>query len=422
MNVLLQQAVIIDSNSPYNGQKKDILIKNGKIAQIASHIEKGVGMQCITSPNLHVSNGWVDIFADYREPGYEHKETILTGLNSAANGGFTKVFLTPNTLPVVNSKSIIQFIIQSGAAHITEVKPLGVISANLEGKTIAEMIDMHSYGAIAFTDGWQPIQNTTLMLKALEYVKSFNGTLIQLPVDKNLAQGGLMHEGIESTRLGMPGIPSLSEYMMVYRDIELVRYTGSKIHFTGISSAESVDLIRKAKAEGLAVTCSVTPYHLTLNDSVLETYNSVYKVTPPLRTENDRQALVNGLIDGTIDIITSHHRPQEWDSKAKEFEYAGEGMNVQELTFPIVWNTLHSILPIETLVKCFSNNVNTIFFSNQPTIEEGAMANLTLFDTEIITNKNNLQSKSNNNPFVNQTLKGCILGVINGGDQHINAI
>jgi dihydroorotase len=402
MNVLLQQAVIIDSNSPYNGQKKDILIKNGKIAQIASHIEKGVGMQCITSPNLHVSNGWVDIFADYREPGYEHKETILTGLNSAANGGFTKVFLTPNTLP--------------------EVKPLGVISANLEGKTIAEMIDMHSYGAIAFTDGWQPIQNTTLMLKALEYVKSFNGTLIQLPVDKNLAQGGLMHEGIESTRLGMPGIPSLSEYMMVYRDIELVRYTGSKIHFTGISSAESVDLIRKAKAEGLAVTCSVTPYHLTLNDSVLETYNSVYKVTPPLRTENDRQALVNGLIDGTIDIITSHHRPQEWDSKAKEFEYAGEGMNVQELTFPIVWNTLHSILPIETLVKCFSNNVNTIFFSNQPTIEEGAMANLTLFDTEIITNKNNLQSKSNNNPFVNQTLKGCILGVINGGDQHINAI
>lgn len=422
MTVLIRNAKVIDSASPYHLQHVDIFIEKGTIHTIGKKLENKADKE-IEAKDLHVSIGWTDIFADYCEPGFEHKENIQTGLASAAHGGFTTVFSTPNTNPTVSSKSVVQFVKQQADGNIVSLHPIGAISHHIEGKNLAEMLDMQANGAVAFSDGWQPIQNANLMLKALEYAKSFGGTLIQIPTDKALAEGGLMHEGLESTKLGMPGIPTLAETINLHRDIELLRYTGSKLHLTGISSAESVAMIRAAKAEGLAISCSVSPYHLALNDESLRSYESVYKVSPPLRSEKDRKALVAGLLDGTIDCIASHHRPQNWDEKSKEFEYAAEGMNVQEMAFAIANNCLQNEGNSEQWIAAMGENASRIFGLSKAAIKEGAAADLTLFSTTEKTEKTEktkLQSKSANNPFMGKSLIGRVIGIVKGNKILLN--
>jgi dihydroorotase len=283
------------------------------------------------------------------------------------------------------------------------------------------MLDMHSNGAIAFTDGWKPVQNASLMLKALEYAKSFDGVLLEIPLDASLAAGGLMHEGAVSTKLGMAGIPVLAETILIYRDLELLRYTQSKLHITGVSTAEGLAMIRAAKKEGLNVTCSVTPYHLALTDEALTTYNSVYKVTPVLRSERDRKALIEGLKDGTVDCIASHHRPQEWDSKAKEFEYAGEGMNIQEIAFNIVLEAVGTEVSVERLIDAFTSRPRKIFGLPANGLEKGGKS-FTLFTTEGTTQfaADRVQSTSRNNPYIGKELKGKIVGIFNNDQLHLN--
>jgi len=283
------------------------------------------------------------------------------------------------------------------------------------------MLDMHSNGAIAFTDGWKPVQNASLMLKALEYAKSFDGVLLEIPLDASLAAGGLMHEGAISTKLGMAGIPVLAETILIYRDLELLRYTQSKLHITGVSTAEGLAMIRAAKKEGLNVTCSVTPYHLALTDEALTTYNSVYKVTPVLRSERDRKALIEGLKDGTVDCIASHHRPQEWDSKAKEFEYAGEGMNIQEIAFNIVVEAVGTEVSVERLIDAFTSRPRKIFGLPANGLEKGGKS-FTLFTTEGTTQfaADRVQSTSRNNPYIGKELKGKIVGIFNNDQLHLN--
>lgn len=421
MHVLIRQARIVDPQSEWNNKVVDLLIENGSVKSIAAHIDEQAERE-ITGEGLCVSPGWVDVFADYREPGHEHKETIDTGLNAAAAGGFTRVLIVPNTNPVLSNKSAIKYVVQKAAGHTTSLHPLGSISQNAEGKDLAEMLDMHANGAVAFTDGWKALQSSGLMLKALEYVKSFNGTLVQLPVDTALSAGGLMHEGPLSTILGMAGIPDLAETLMVHRDIELLRYTQSKLHITGISSATSVAMIRKAKEEGLQITCSVTPYHLALNDEALSGYDSLYKVSPPLRSEADRVALVEGLKDGTIDCIATHHRPQEWDAKAKEFEYASDGMNVQESAFNIIMDAIGSEVPLETIVQALAVNPRKIFGLPQAHIHENNKSELTIFTTNdsYTLTKENVQSLSHNNPFIGKELKGKVLGIVNNNHILLN--
>jgi dihydroorotase len=299
---------------------------------------------------------------------------------------------------------------------------MGALTQNTDGKDLAEMMDMHTYGACAFTDGWKPVQNAGLMLKALEYVRSFNGTILQIPLDNALSAGGLMHEGSISTRLGMAGIPALAETLMVHRDIELLRYTNSRLHISGVSTAQSLELIKKAKAEGLMLTCSVTPYHLALTDEALHTYDSVYKVAPPLRSENDRQALIAGLTDGTIDCIASHHRPQEWDAKAKEFEYASEGMNVQENAFSIIWDAVGNMVSLDTMVQLLSVMPRKIFGLPEAVIAEKNKLDFTIFtpDDSSVLNTNNIKSMSRNNPFISKELKGKVLGIINHSNIYLN--
>ncbi len=418
MAVLLRQATVIDPSSPHHGSTVDILAEGGVIRDISPDLdisEDRFAPDDIISGTgdepLFVSPGWVDLFTDYREPGYEQKETIATGLATAARGGFTDVLLLPNTLPVADGRAGIQYALQQSRGAAARLHPLGSISQGIEGKALAEMLDMRAQGAVAFTDGWKPVQSSSLLLKALEYIKAFDGILIQLPQDAALAAGGLMHEGVQSTRLGMPGIPTLAESLMVHRDIELARYTGSRLHITGVSAAESVALIRAAKADGVDISCSVTPYHLLLSDEALESYDSHYKVTPVLRTEADRQALIAALADGTIDCITSHHRPQDWDAKAKEFEYAESGMAVQEIVFSLVLEAVGAAVPLERVIDALSTAPRRIFGLPAAGIEKDAATALTIFAPRASYTfaAESSPSLSRNNPFDGRTLTGRIL-------------
>ena len=401
MRVLIKQAKIIQAASPLHNQVMDILMEGNTIVSIAKQIDEASAEKIISEKELIFCPGWVDLMADYAEPGYEYKEGIKNGLAVAAKGGFTDVVIVPNTQPSISNKAAVQFALQQAQGTAAKLHVLGSISNNIEGKDLAEMLDMQEQGAVGFTDGWKPLQNAALMLKALEYVKAFKGILVQLPMDSTIASNGLMHEGVHSTQLGMAGIPTIAETILLQRDIDLLRYTQSRLHISGVSCAASIEIIKKAKAEGLAITCDTTPYHLLFTDSALTNYNSLYKVMPPLRSESDRQALVAALKDGTIDCIASHHRPQDWDAKQKEFEYASYGMAVQEYSFAALYAKFEKELSIERWMDLFANNARCIFNLPYQVIQEGATGHFTLVSLahHNTLNKAAGQSKSNNMPF-----------------------
>ncbi len=419
MQVLIKQAKIISSSSPFNGQTKDILISNGLIAKIADSITDTAD-KIIEQSGLCVSAGWIDIFSNFGDPGFEYKETIETGTAAAAAGGFTDVLALPNTNPVVHNKTQVEYIVQKSKALPVTVLPIGAVTKNTEGKDLAEMYDMHQSGAAAFGDGISTIQSSGILLKALQYVKSFDGVIIQVPDDKSIGANGLMNEGITSTQLGLPGKPAIAEELMVARDIKLARYTGSKIHFTGISSAKSLEYIKRAKEGGIAVSCSVTPYHLFFTDEDLRSYDTNLKVNPPLRSEKDRQALLQAVADGTVDCIASHHLPQNWDNKVCEFEYAKEGMIGLETLFGVLGATAQ--LTVEKIVELLSEKPRKVFGLAVPEIKEGAQATITLFNPEAKYEfeESMIKAKSKNTPFVGKKLKGKVIGIINKGQVVLN--
>jgi dihydroorotase len=411
MSILIKGATIIDPASRYNGKKLDVMIEKGKIFAIDKKISEKAE-RTIQGSNIYVMPAWVDVMADYCDPGYEHKETITTGLNAAKAGGFGHVFITPNTQPTITTKSVLEYVLQKSNKHSVQLHVLGGITKNTEGKELAEMMDMHHAGAIAFSDGWKPVQNAALMLKALEYVKAFNGIIVQLPVYTSLADGGLMNEGETALRMGVSGMPNIAESLLVQRDIELVRYTGSRIHFSGITTPESLNLIRAAKKDGLDVTCSVTPYHLLFTEKAMEGYNSIFKVQPPLRTEDERKILVRALADGTIDCIATHHRPQDTDAKTIELEYAQWGMISQETCFGMLRAAAPKI-GLARWVELLSINPRKIFSLQPFSIEEGQPAELTVIDASVnwVYSSKNKQSSGINTPFLNKELKGKIISI-----------
>jgi dihydroorotase len=418
MKVLIKQATIVNSASPFNGQKKDIYIVDGIITSIADAITEAAD-QIIDVKNLSVSIGWVDVFAQFCDPGYEYRETLETGAKAAAAGGFTEVMVLPNTSPVIHSRSQIEYIIQKSKDLSVKIHPIGAITKNAEGKELAEMYDMHRSGAIAFSDGTNSIQQPGILLKALQYVLAFDGTVIQLPEDKTISPHGLMNEGIISTQLGLPGKPAIAEELMIARDIELVKYTNSKLHITGVSTKESIELISKAKTDGLKVTCSVTPYHLFFCDEDLITYDTNLKVNPPLRTKADMLALREAVKAGAVDCFSSHHIPQNTDAKICEFEYAKNGMIGLETLFAAALSVTGSTSIIIDRLTIFPRN---IFGSAIPEIKEGAQANLTLFDStaEFIFEESMIRSRSKNSAFIGKKLKGKVVGIINGDKIELN--
>lgn len=418
MNILIKQATITSSSSPFNGQTKDILIVDGKISTIADAITEKAD-KVIDQKGLCVSIGWMDIFADFADPGFEQKESIETGAKAAAAGGFTDVMLIPNSSPVVDNKAQVEYIVQKARQVPVNIHPMGAVSKNAAGKELSEMYDMRQSGAIAFSDGIHPIQNSGLLLKALQYVKSFDGTVIQLPDDTSIGSGGLMNEGIVSTQMGLPGKPAMAEELMVARDIKLARYADSKLHFTGISSPKSLEYIKRAKEGGIKISCSITPYQVFFCDEDLQGYDSNLKLNPPLRSRADMMAIRKALLDGTVDSIASHHLPQHWDNKTCEFEYAKPGMISLETMFAV----LQTIgLPAADFVQMQAVNARQIFGLPVPEIAAGEMASLTLFtaDTEFVFTEKMIQSKSKNTPFTGKTLKGKVIGIINKSNIQLN--
>ena len=418
MKVLIQQATIISSSSPFNGQVKDILISDGFIHQIEDHIAENAD-QVIAVPNLHVSIGWMDVFANFGEPGYEQKETLESGAAAAAAGGFTDVMLLPNTSPSVSTKSTVEYIKQKAAALPVTIHPIASITNKAEGKELTEMYDMFNSGAIAFSDGINAIQSPGVLLKALQYVLPIDAVIIQLPDDKSMSTHGLMNEGIISTQLGLPGKPAIAEELMIARDITLLQYTKSKLHITGVSTKNGVEMIKNAKQQGLNITCSVSPAHLWFCDADLVTYDSNLKLNPPLRTSADRDALQQALVEGVIDCVASHHLPQHWDDKTCEFEYAKNGMESLEVVFGVA-NTFIKDLP--ALVEKLTVAPRMIFGIELPEIKIGSLACLTLFDptnSEIFEEKQ-IKSASKNNAFVGKKLTGKVIGTIHKSKITIN--
>ena len=418
MNVLLQQVTIIAASSAYHKQVKDILIVDGVIKKITNTISPE-NYEIIKGNDLHVSIGWMDIFADFAEPGNEHRETLESGANAAAAGGFTDVMLIPNTNPVVDSKAQVEFLIERAKQLPIHIFPIGAVTKNAEGYTLSEMYDMRASGAVAFSDGKKPIQQSGVLLKAMQYVAAKNATVIQVADDKSISEGGLMNEGIESTKLGLPGKPAIAEELMIARDIELLGYTNSKLHITGVSTKKGIELIVAAKKNGLQISCSVTPYHLFFCDEDLGDYDTDLKVNPPLRTRADMHGLQAALQAGEIDCIASHHSPQSWDEKTCEFEYAKNGM----ITLQTLYGTINSITNnTEALVKMLTENNRNIFDIAKPSIEEGSRACFTIFEpnTEFIFEENMIVSKSKNSVFVGKKMKGKVVGIINKGRVVLN--
>jgi dihydroorotase len=420
MKILIQKACIADMQSSHHGKIKDILVENGVIQEIRNDIAVSAD-KVILQKGIFVSPGWVDVFSNFADPGYEFKESLESGAQAAAAGGYTDVFVIPNTKPVIDAKAQVEYIRQKARLLPVNIWPIGAITKNLDGKELAEMYDMQKSGAVAFGDGILPVQSSGLLLKALQYVKSFEGVIIQVPDDISVGANGLINEGIVSTQLGLPGKPMMAEELIIARDIKLARYAGSKIHFTGVTSPKSLEYIKRAKDSGLNVTCSVTPYHLFFSDEDLVTYDTNLKVYPPLRTKGDVKALKQALLDGTVDCFATHHLPHEYDSKILEFEYAKYGMTGLETAYAVV-KTILPELSEEKLISMLSTNPRKIFGLEQSVIETGKSCSVTLFDPNMSWEftEADIKSKSKNTPFIGRTFTGKPIGIINGEKLFLN--
>ncbi|WP_339654209.1 dihydroorotase [Flavobacterium frigidarium] len=410
MNVIIRAAKIIDAQSTYHNQIVDILIADGVIDKIGTNIVAPDNFEEIKKENLHVSKGWFDSSVSLGEPGFEDRETIANGLTVAAKSGFTAIALQPNSYPVIDNQSQILFVKNKALNSATALYPIGALTKGSEGKDMAELFDMKNAGAVAFGDYNKSQANANLLKIALQYVQDFDGLALAYSQDEMIKGNGVVNEGVVSTRLGLKGIPNLAEELQIARNLFLLEYTGGKLHIPTISTAKSVALIKDAKAKGIAITCSVSVHHLVLTDSKLENFDTRFKVTPPLRTEEDRAALLEAVIDGTIDMITSDHNPIDIEHKKMEFDTAKDGTIGLESAF----GALLTVLPLEIVIEKLTAGTTTFKIAS-PAILEGNLANLSLFNPEGTKtfSKADILSKSKNSAFLGTNVQGTVYGVIN---------
>jgi dihydroorotase len=406
MNLHIKSAKVIDPNSAFNNQIVDIVIENGAILQIGTSLNSAYDV--VEAQGQMVAPGFFDLNCNIGELGLETKEDIKSGSLAAAAGGFTGMAIMPNTQPPIHSKAQVEFITNKSGGNLVDIFPLGTISYNGEGNDMAEMYDMHLSGAKAFTDGNRPVQDAGLMERALLYAQGFGGLIFSYPEDRAIAGKAKVHEGEISTLLGMKGIPALAEELMIARDLYLAEYTNSPIHFTTISTAQSVNLIKKAKQKGLKVTCDVAAHHLVLTHEALLGFDSLYKVKPPLRTQADVEALLGGLQDDTIDAIVSQHTPHEIEFKNVEFEVAEYGITGLQTAFSLA---LQAGLSPQLITEKLAIGPRRLLSITIPSINEGEKANLVIYDVDAKWefNKRNNYSKSVNSPFIDQQLTGKVL-------------
>lgn len=413
--ILIQSATITDPASPDNGKVRDILIEDGIIVRTGEKVRTS-GAEKIDAAGCFVSPGWLDMHVNIGDPGLETKEDFLTGTAAAAAGGFTGIAMMPNTSPPLHAKSEIDYVLGRTRELPVNVYPIGCISQGRQGKDIAEMYDMHLAGAVAFSDGNRPVKDTGLMMRAQMYAKGFDGLIISYAEDRGIAGNAAVNEGLASTLLGMKGIPALAEEVMIARDISLAAYNDARVHFTTISTAGAVELIRTARQKGLKVTADVAAHHLLLDDTSLAGFDSNYKVKPPLRGVADVKALKEGLRDGTIDAVCSQHTPHESEFKEVEFEAAAYGISALETAYPVFNMAMGKRFSPAGTVEKLAVNPRKILGLEVPVIRKGAPANLTLFDParEWVLEKAAMRSKGKNSPFTGQQLKGKVLAVVNG--------
>lgn len=417
MKTIIRSAKIIDSKSPYHKKTVDILIADGCISKIDSTLSNPENYNEIKRDNLHVSVGWFDSSVSLGEPGYEDRETIKNGLEVAAKSGFSGIALQPNSYPIIDNQSQVLFVKSKAQEAATELFPIGALTKDSEGKDMAELYDMKNAGAIAFGDYNRSLSNANLLKIALQYTQDFDGLVIAFAQDDKIKGNGVANEGIVSTRLGLKGIPNLAEEIEVARNLFLLEYTGGKLHIPTISTAKSVTLIQEAKAKGLQVSCSVAVHHLVLNDEKLEEFDTRYKVTPPLRSEADRLALIEGVKNGIIDTITSDHNPIDIEHKKMDFDTAKNGTIGLESAF----GALLTILPVETVVEKLTSG-RALFGLKTPSITEGTPANLCLFnpDGKSTFTSDKILSKSKNSAFIGSEIKGEVYGILNQNQLILN--
>lgn len=420
MKVLIRSVRIVDKKSPFNGQVKDILIRDGKIVEIGDGLPAD-GVLVKEGNGLCVSPGWVDMRVASRDPGFEHKEDLDSVRVAAAHGGFTEIVLLPNSEPVVHSKDTLNYIKNSGLGGLVKLHVAASVTRKVQGVDFTEMIDLHTAGAIAFTDGEHPVQNADLFLKTILYLQPLDALLMNRPEDKQLTVFGQMHEGITSTLVGMKGMPSLAEEMMLNRDLKLLEYALQKstleltgkpmLHVSLVSTLEAVELIREAKEKGLPVSCDVAAHQLAFEDKDLLDFDTNLKVNPPFRTSSDHEAIRQGLLDGTIDAIVSDHNPHDEECKNLEFDHADFGITGLETAFSLA--VMHSGLTADAIVEKLTTQPRHILRLAEVIINTGSEANLTFFEPETEWVFDKTYSKSKNTPFLGKKLKGAVRGVLN---------
>ena len=411
MNILLRAVTVYDKTSPHHLQTVDIRLSEGTVQAIEKSLLALDDEEVIEREGMCISPGWIDMHVDFADPGTEDREDIERGVAAAIAGGFTGAVLMPSTNPAIDSKSGVEYVRKSAEHLPFYVYPSGAVSRGCKGVELAEMFDMHRAGALCFTDDWHGFSQPELLKLALQYVQQFDAPIFVSPQEPSLVNGGQMHEGVYSTRLGLKGMPVMAEVMQLERDLQLLRYSGGRMHVMGVSSAKAVDIIARAREEGMSVTADVNIANLIATDGDLMDYDAHFKFYPPLRSEDDRTALLNGLRNGVIDAVSSDHRPQVIETKQCEFSNASFGSIGLESCFGLLGTTgLH----VELCVEVLSRLPRAILGLPEVSVVEGQAAQFTLFHPEEVWtfSAKHIESKSRNTPFFGKSLKGRPLGVI----------
>ena len=413
MKVLIQSPQIIDPNSPFHLKEKNVLINNGRITDIGD--KNYAADKVIKAGGMMLSIGWFDLGAFSGDPGLEHKEDLQSVAKAATSGGFTEISVLPNTVPSVQTKNEVSYLTRNNDTQLVQIHPLASVTKNNKGEELTEMIDLHQAGVVAFTDGLKPIWHTDILLKALQYLQKFQGVLIDHPEDNWLNLYGQMHEGVNSTRLGLKGMPRIAEEIAVAKHLEILHYAGGRLHFARISTAKSVELIRAAKKK-LKVTCDVAAYQPLLDDGLISDFDTNYKVNPPLRERADNETLIKGLKDGTIDVICSAHLPQDEESKNVEFDLADFGI-ISLQTMGCNLTSLSKHVDWDVLIDKVTTGPRQVLSVEVPVIAEDKKANLTLFDPNRswTLDQTTNYSRSRNSPWFGKEVKGKAAAVFNNG-------
>lgn len=411
MKILIQAAKILDTNSPFHKKEKNVLLQNGRIVEIGD--KNYQADKVIKAEGMILSTGWFDMGTFIGDPGLEHKEDLESGIKAAIAGGFTEIAMLPNTVPAIQTKNDINYLTRGNDSRLLQVHPLASVTKNNKGEELTEMIDLHEAGAVGFTDGLKPIWHTDIFLKSLQYLQKFDGVLVDHAEDIWLNMFGQMHEGLQSTMLGLKGMPRISEEVAISRNLKLLAYAGGRLHLSKLSTSKSIGLVRSAKNK-MNVTCDIAAYQALLTDNMLSGFDTNFKVNPPLRETSDNHALIKGLNDGTIDVICSGHVPHDEESKSIEFDHADAGMiNMQTFASNLV--ALAEQVSWETLIEKITINPRKILKREVPVIDVDTKANLTLLDPNaawMLNEKTNF-SKSKNSPWFGQTITGKAVAVFN---------